>query len=53
MRLVLWRDSWEKVVGRSSQSLDKEVMPMEQFLLDVLAAVVAGIIVALILRKMQ
>ena len=53
MRLVLWRDSWEKVAGRSSESLDKEVMPMEQFLLDVLAAVVAGIIVALILRKMK
>jgi hypothetical protein len=30
--------------------LDEEVMPMEQFLLNVLAAVVAGVLVALIAR---
>jgi hypothetical protein len=38
-------------VGQSSESLDKVVMPMEQFLLDVLAAVVAGIVVAFVIRR--
>jgi hypothetical protein len=41
------------VGGAILRVLDKEVMPMEQFLLDVSAAVAAGIIVALILRKMK
>ena len=47
MRLVLWRDSWEKVVGRV---LRKEDIPMGEFLVNVLAMVVAGVIVALIIR---
>ena len=38
-------------MGQSSESLDKEVMPMEQFLSDVLAAIVAGIVVALVIRR--
>lgn len=40
-------------MGQSSESLNWEVMPMEQFLLNILAAVVAGIVVALINRKMK
>lgn len=31
--------------------LRKEVLPMEKFLVNVLAAVVAGVLVALILRQ--
>jgi hypothetical protein len=38
-------------IGQSSESPDKEVMPMEQFLLDVLVAIVAGIVVALVIRQ--
>ena len=39
--------------GQSSESQDKEVMPMEQFLLNCLAAIVAGVVVVLISRKMK
>jgi hypothetical protein len=44
--------AWDKnSVGQSSESPDREVMPMEQFLLDVLATIVAGVLVALIVRR--
>ena len=39
-----------QILGRSSEFSDKEVLPMEQFLSNVLAAIVAGLAVALILR---
>ena len=39
--------------GQSSESQDKEVMPMEQFLLNIVAAIVAGVVVALIRRKLK
>lgn len=37
--------------GQSSEFQDKEVPPMEHFLLDVAAAVVAGVIVAWIVKR--
>lgn len=49
--------AWGKLeyngAGRSSESSDEEVMPMERFLLEIIAAVVAGVIVALISRKLK
>jgi len=46
--------AWKKVYrgcGASSEFLDKEVPPMEHFLLNVIAAVVAGVIVAWIVKR--
>lgn len=39
--------------GQFSESFDKEVMPVEQFLLDILTAVAAGLAVVLISRKLK
>ncbi|MDR2503216.1 MAG: hypothetical protein LBD82_02350 [Deltaproteobacteria bacterium] len=39
-------------VGQSSKS-NEEVAPMEQFLLSVLSAVLAGVIVAVIVHRMK
>jgi hypothetical protein len=43
----------QEFVGQSSESQDKEVTPVEQFLLDILAAIVAGVVVVLIRRKLK
>ena len=49
--LQVRRVSRRKIGGASSEFQNKEVPPMEHFLLDVLAAIVAGIIVAWIVKR--
>jgi len=39
--------------GASSEFQNKEVPPMEHLLLDIIAAVVAGVIVALIVKRLN
>jgi hypothetical protein len=39
------------LAGQSSESQDKEVLPMEHFLLNVLATIVAGVVVAWIVKR--
>jgi hypothetical protein len=39
-----------KKAGQSSESQDKEVPPMERFLFNVATAIVAGVVVALIVK---
>jgi hypothetical protein len=43
----------KKLTGQSSESQDKEVLLMEHFLLNILAAIVAGIVVALVVRRIN
>ena len=39
--------------GAILRVFDQEVMPMEQFLLNIMAAIVAGVVVALFSRKLK